>query len=295
MFLNLLHVDDALTQQTLFMDACARLQARQTDARRPAAAVRLWGKDAALDRLKAQLASSIYRNCGSGTVVTFMGSGDFHHVSALLIGMLAESRNEPVTIIHFDNHPDWVHFSGGMHCGSWVNRALTLPQVEKVITIGPCSRDLKWPQWKGANLQAWRDGKIALLPWQSPDARFRKHDMGNMAEDTFLESLKALITTRNVYITIDKDVLTHEDAITNWDQGHMPLSRLLATLRFILTHHYAIGIDVTGDYSKPRYEGHVTLKKLEALIDQPRTPKRNAAAVNQKSNLALLDCISEAV
>ena len=102
-----------------------------------------------------------------------MGSGDFHHVSALLIGMLAEANAEPLTVIHFDNHPDWVHFDGGMHCGSWVNRALALPQVQRVITIGVCSHDLVWPEFKGANLRsAWRDGKIVLLPWQSPGAHF---------------------------------------------------------------------------------------------------------------------------
>src|SRR5437868_5619648 len=104
MYLNLLHLDDALKQQKLFMDTCADLQARQTDATRAAALVRLWGKESALEELRKHIASSIYRNCGSGTVVTFMGSGDFHHVSALLIGMLAQANAEPLTIIHFDNH-----------------------------------------------------------------------------------------------------------------------------------------------------------------------------------------------
>ena len=85
-----------------------------------------------------------------------------------------------------------------------------------------------------------------------------------------------LITTRNVYITIDKDVLSHSDALTNWDQGKMPLDALLSALRHILAHHHAVGIDVNGDYSRPHYTGkfrHVALKKLEALLDQPRQSK----------------------
>jgi len=300
MYLNLLHLDDALKQQPLFMETCANLQARETEAIQAASMVRLWGKSASIDNLRKQLTSSIFRNCGSGTVVTFMGSGDFHHVSALLIGMLAEANREPLTVIHFDNHPDWVHFKGGMHCGSWVNRALDLPQVEKVITIGVCSHDLKWPQFKHANLKAWRDGKIILFPWHSPSERFRQHDIEAVGEDDFLESLASLITTRNVYITIDKDVLSHRDAITNWDQGKMPLARLLGIVGSVLERHHAIGIDVTGDYSAPHYAGrmhHVALKKLESMLDQPKQPivLENAANVNQMSNMALLSRIREAI
>ncbi len=294
MYLNLLHVDDALKRQALFLEQCRGLQARESEAAEAAAGLRLWGKDAAVENFRRHLHSSLHCNGGSGTVVTFMGSGDFHHISALLIGMMAESSDAPLTVIHFDNHPDWVHFSGGLHCGSWVNRALALPQVKRVITIGACSRDLRWPEWKRANLQALRNGKTILLPWRSPSQRFRARDIGGLERDQFLNLLKTLIPTRNVYITIDKDVLSHEGAVTNWDQGQMDVGTLVATLRFVLAHHHAVGIDVTGDYSRPHYPD--MLRKLETLIDQPwRQPDADHAAnINQKSNLRLLECISEA-
>ena len=297
MQLNLLHLDDAVKTQSMFMEKCASLGAHETDATQAASQVRLWGKDAPLESLRSQIASQLHRK-NNDTVVTFMGSGDFHHVSALLIAMLAEQNNEPLTIIHFDNHPDWVHFSGGMHCGSWVNRALDVPQVQKVITIGVCSQDLKWPGFKGANLNAWRDGKIVLLPWHSVSAQFSKENIEHMGEEELLQSLDGLITTRNVYITIDKDVLSHKDAITNWDQGQMGLSQLLGIVHHILSNHHAIGVDITGDYSRPHYSGKLRqtmLKKIEALIDQPRPLRdtRNAATVNQASNLSILDCLRE--
>ena len=297
MHLNLLHLDNALKSQRDFMQACADLQARETDAQTEAAPVRLWGKEKSIEALRMKIASSLFHS-DNATVVTFMGSGDFHHVSALLIGMVAQTNRDPFTIIHFDNHPDWVHCSSGIHCGSWVNRALALPPVAKVITIGVCSRDLVRPWMKGANLKAWKKGDIALMPWQSPSSRFRVLDIENIEEPEFLASLKALIPTRNVYITIDKDVLSHKDAITNWDQGKMPLARLLSTLRFILSNHHAIGIDVTGDYSPVHYAGRafdVALKRLESLLDQPtRINTEIAAQINQSSNMALLNCIREA-
>jgi arginase family enzyme len=299
MQLNLLHLDDALKAQPRFLEQCRMLQARETEAAQQAAPVRLWGKTAAIDTLRQRISSSLAYS-GNGTTVTFMGSGDFHHVSALLIGVLAEGQDGGVTVIHFDNHPDWVHFSGGMHCGSWVNKALSIPQVERVITIGVCSRDLIWPQFKKANLDALAEQKIILLPWRSPGKRFRAGDIEPVQHDIFLARLEALIPTRNVYITIDKDVLAHDDAITNWDQGLMTLDYLMTTLRFVLSRHHALGIDVNGDYSPAQYGGSVRdvlMKKLESFADQPRhaPDAMRAASVNQTSNLALLGCIREAL
>lgn len=297
MQLNLLHLDDAFVSQPEFMAACEALKATQIDARAEGAPVRLWGKEANLNLLQEKLKTSLARGAADGPVVTFMGSGDFHHVTALLLGLVADAS--PITIIHFDNHPDWVGFSGGMHCGSWVNRALDLPQVERVITIGVTSRDLVRPQYKGANLAALKSGKIQLLPWRSPGTRFSHLDMGGMGEDAFSERLRSLIKTRNIYITIDKDVLSHKDAVTNWDQGSMPLAYLLHILRFLMNRHHVAGIDVNGDYSRPHYAGRrhsVALKKLEALIDQPRVGKHfaQASAINQATNKAILNCIKEA-
>jgi len=300
MLLNLLHLDNALKTQPQFLEACHALNAREVDAQDEGALVRLWGKNNHLETLRKHLASSLLHDGGKETVVTFMGSGDFHHISALLMGMMIEANDAPVTIIHFDNHPDWVHFQGGMHCGSWVNKALKMPQVEKVITIGVTSRDLVRPGFKGANLRAWKKGDIHLFPWKSPNKRFSQMDISAMGEDIFLGMLRSQIKTRNVYITIDKDVLSHHDAITNWDQGKMPLPFLLHTLKFVLGGHHALGIDVTGDYSPIKYAGlghHVALKKIESLMDQPRYRRlrKKAAIVNQTSNLALLKTIREAV
>ena len=298
MQLNLLHVDDALLQQPLLVEKCANLGARQSNVAHAASLVRLWGKASAITDLKRDIATSLPYGGGRDTVVTFMGSGDFHHVSALLIELISEKQEAPFTIIHFDNHPDWVHFSGGMHCGSWVNRALASSKVSKVITLGVCSKDLKWPQFKGANLKAWQEGKIVLLPWHSTGAQFSKDNIENISEAQLLTSLDRLITTNNVYITIDKDVLSQQDAITNWDQGRMPLPRLLTIIRHILARHHAVGIDINGDYSTPHYSGklhHTVLKKLEALIDQPKQDISNATAINQASNLAILGTLMEAL
>ncbi len=48
--------------------------------------------------------------------ITFLGSGDFHHMSHLLVRQFAE----PLTLIVFDFHPDWDILPPRLGCGSWV-------------------------------------------------------------------------------------------------------------------------------------------------------------------------------
>ena len=106
------------------------------------------------------------------------------------------------------------------------------------------------------------------------------------------------IKTKNVYITIDKDVLAREDAETNWDQGMMRLPFLLQCLREIGEHHHIFGVDVNGDYSTPHYSGSMLTqikKHIEKWIDQPRcTPDLTKVnALNCATNHALLEVLSE--
>ena len=56
--------------------------------------------------------------------LTFTGSGDFHHGSAVLLGQF----RAPLSVVVFDQHPDWDITAPLACCGSWVNAALKLPQ-----------------------------------------------------------------------------------------------------------------------------------------------------------------------
>jgi hypothetical protein len=50
-----------------------------------------------------------------------------------------------------------------------------------------------------------------------------------------------------IYISIDKDVLCTDDAITDWDQGDMKLSTMLDMLSELCGNHKIIGVDICGD------------------------------------------------
>nr|WP_246724492.1 arginase family protein [Rhizobium phaseoli] len=288
--------------------------AREVDDKKSGRAIRLWARPQALDEVWRNLVKAAPLS-NDGSRLCFMGSGDFHHVTALLLSLALEKNRRPVTVIHIDNHPDWVHFDNGMHCGSWVNKALELPLVEKVITLGVCSHDLKSPERKGANLVPLSNGRLELYPYEHPPSKV-KSDYGTgpsfsqiggalhwqsiceLGESNFVDRLLGRIQTEAVYVTIDKDVLSDADAVTNWDQGSMRLPYVLWLLSEIGERHRVIGADVTGDYSTPNYGGDFytrTMKKAEVLIDQPfrRRDVMATRNINSAANHALLEVLSE--
>ncbi|NTE54625.1 arginase [Agrobacterium tumefaciens] len=314
MQLLLLHLDDALELQPDFVRACTLAGACHHVDKSSGKAIRLWGRQKMLAELGRDIARSLPPR-SKGPQLAFIGSGDFHHVTALLLDAALERYPVSTTLVHFDNHPDWVNFEGGMHCGSWINSALSNANVAKVVTIGVCSSDLRNPERKGANLSWLRQGKLELYPYEHPPSRV-KADYGNGAsyrqdrgalhwnsiseigEDNFIDRILSRISTEAVYFTIDKDVLAVDDAVTNWDQGRMRLPYLMALISEIGSRHHVIGADVIGDYSAPHYTGGLTtrlLKQAEIFIDQPRL--RQAADVvrniNSAANHALLEVLAE--
>jgi hypothetical protein len=315
MQLALLHLDNAFDSQPEFISTCDKNGARQIMMRKDGAGIRLWGRDDAL----AAFGEKVMRALQGGPEprLTFMGSGDFHHVTVYLLASALENHTGPITVIHFDNHPDWVKHKNGVHCGSWINRALEHPQVDKIITVGVCSDDLRLPEWKGANLNPLSKGVQEVYPYDHAPSRVRR-DYGagisfkqangalhwktirSIGERNFEEHILSRIETEAVYLTIDKDVLGRDDAVTNWDQGRMRLPYLLSLIKEIGGHCRVVGADVTGDYSTPDYGGPLWTrisKRAEVFMDQPRgiPDLKQASIVNSAANHALLEILSEAM
>ena len=67
-------------------------------------------------------------------------------------------------------------------------------------------------------------------------------------------SIKDIPTDIPLYISIDKDVLSTEYAITDWDQGDMTLKYMHELLTQLFKNRKIIGVDICGDSSKMAYE-----------------------------------------
>jgi arginase family enzyme len=275
----------------------------RVDLRDLGPSLRLWSRRRNVDAARARIAAA----ADPRPSVTFMGSGDFHHLAALL----AERIEEPFTLLHFDNHPDWVRLAPRWHCGSWINRVLALPNVQRVVTVGCCSDDLADPGRKGGNLPALDAGRLALFPWQHEASRVRRHiadgpghawregrihwrNLADMRLQEAIDTVMAAIPTEAVWITIDKDVLPEREALTNWDQGQMPLAALLAMLQAAGQRKRVLGADICGEYSPPRHANW--LKRVESKMDQPArgTADQERIEGNVRSNCALAQILFEA-
>ncbi len=290
-----LELDDAFDAQPDLTAGGRRIRARDLGP-----ALRLWSRPPALDALEARIRQEMD---GIGPALVFAGSGDFHHVSALLIRRAADMAPERgLTVLHIDNHPDWVKFSPGMHCGSWAARVARFSGVTQVISAAMCSPDMEGGARKGADLSVVREGLLHPFPLRAGTKEeciiAGRHipTIATLGDALFLDRVDALIGSDDLYVTIDKDALSPLDAVTNWDQGDLRLHRLIGWLGTLLAGRRLRGADIVGDASQPEYGPGLfsaVLKRAEAGLDQPRHIglDREALRVNTTGNRDLQDCL----
>ncbi len=269
---------------------------------------RLWMSQHTANLIDARIRDS------SSNQVTFLGSGDFHHLSYLLIKQI----KEPISLIVFDFHPDWDIVPPRLGCGSWVTQALRNENIQKCLLIGTSSDDLSWPAIQSANLNSLNKDRLEIYPYShNPTTIFLRSVPGNRSlrleksllstkiiwselkdnnlSDFFLDQIKRL-PTKKVYISIDKDCLRSDSALTNWEEGKLSLGQLLMMLQIIKEKLDIVGLDITGDYSKISISG--TIKGLISRLDHPKEikadklPQDLITSINESTNLKILDLLN---
>jgi hypothetical protein len=238
-----------------------------------------------------------------GPWLTFIGTGDYHHVSLMLLE--AMTLISPVTVIVIDNHPDWAVLPPRYHCGNWVSGALGLPSVEGVELIGQDSSDLDWKAMYVAPMREISRGKLRISPLSRTGANMplmwreggplRREIWGTRAswlsmnaagiQATF-ERVATSLKGKDVYLSIDKDCLVAEDAATDWEPGGMGLSDVLAGVSVIADRCRIVGADVCGDKSAAELSGFI--KRLDAGRSGAWTPPTHAEIeLNRAANAAI--------
>jgi len=193
--------------------------------------------------------------------VTLIGNGNYHYVTYVL---LSEIR-QPFSLILFDHHTDLEQ--GGdlpyLSCGSWVSIALrTLPQLDRVVIIGAQSSDER--------------SHASVLP--SKVTVISEQEVSRLSTVQVVRALRRVLPDQPVYISIDKDVLDRDHAVTNWDQGSMTLSQLLDVIRELMRTRQLAGVDVCGE---------LPLTPIDYLSDERvRSLKKNEIA-----NKAIVDAL----
>jgi hypothetical protein len=246
--------------------------------------------------LSRQLGPTEARPC-----LTFVGSGDFHHVSLAL----CRRQRRPCNLLVLDNHPDWMRRVPFLHCGTWLYHAAGLPQVHRVFHVGgevDFDNHYRW-------LAPWRmlrSGKISVLPavrsfrgkaWRGVGCPALRESPAVPATRDAVEALlrpwRLDLARLPLYVSLDRDVMQVAEAVVNWDSGRLLADEVLIVITaFLAASAGPAGMDVVGDWSPVRVEGW--LRKFLHWTEHPRlvVDPRRAQEVNEGLNLRLVDAVA---
>ena len=212
------------------------------------------------------------------------GSGDFHYLSALWVRRVTE----PITLVSFDNHPDWAITPPRWAAGAWVNRALELPQVERVSVWGCGNFECWWPANLLGNGRAERAGKLEVHPWADDRPPQDRQRRGAILRGNWRDKFSAFASALSgaaVYVTIDIDCLVADEAVTNWENGGFTIVDLEWALSELWRSARIVGGDICGAYSPAQYARRK--QRFAANWDHPKLPLREPADVQRINSRTL--------
>ena len=152
------------------------------------------------------------------TSIHLLDSGNYHHLSRVYLDLI----KEPFNLVVYDNHTDmqFSAFGNILSCGSWIADAYeTLHNLNKIIVVGANSKYIEECAFN-------KDKRVVFA---------------DSISDVYLESQLP------IYISIDKDVLSANEFISDWDQGGMSLAALKEELEFLIGRFRIIGTDICGE------------------------------------------------
>jgi arginase family enzyme len=206
------------------------------------------------------------RHAHEFSLYTLFGSGDFHHLSAVW----TRQFHEPFILLSLDNHPDWDIRPPKWSCGAWINRALENPRVQEVDIWGCGNFECNFPWRLLGNGSAAREGRLQVHPWEQAGVKYPAW-LNPLTSETWKSQFAGWVDSQadqRVYITIDMDCLSSDEAATNWENGRFTSDDLVWALHALREKMEVIGGDLCGAWSFPKYQ--TTFQKLAGWFDHPR-------------------------
>jgi arginase family enzyme len=298
------------SQQTVSdkLDKIVNLRSQERD-------LRLWGGKRAIAKFKRTLRD--LRAQRNDRWVSFVGSGDYHHVTSLLLESLPDHL-KPVNLVLIDNHPDWTDLPPAYHCGNWVSTVLKLPWIDSVIMVGQDSSDLAPGNLFFAPFEYLNLARLRLYPYEREHLltplRWPRQvraavdiEYGRTGTKMFFNTVHKLgiekiaseiacrLAGQNVYLSIDKDALSTQYALTDWDQGRMTLWQVTHLIQKLAGSCNLIGADVCGETAPQPLTG--PLKRFDSgrLWKEERHDYAVANALNENTNIRLLEAFKRAI
>ena len=166
--------------------------------------------------------------------IHFLDSGNYHYLTYLWLTKI----QEPFSLLVFDHHTDMQPPAFGelLSCGGWIYKALeALPYLEEVVLVGP-------------EEDAFRQTDLSLRK----RVRFFGSESLSRSFDPLYEELSRLAGVSSLYISLDKDIFSPQDAVTDWDQGSLTLESFLSLMGHLFSQREKqglglLGFDICGD------------------------------------------------
>lgn len=233
----------------------------------------------------ARLINAFWEEIGTRmTPFTLYGSGDFHHLTGLWIRQV----REPFILVSFDNHPDWDTRPPSWCCGTWMNRALESTPITRAAIWGCANFELNPPHRWFANHAALRSGKLEVWPWIDRFSESARQRWTGMNAENWRRKFRQFVDTlrgRHVYITVDFDCLTPEDAVTDWEQGLFTADDLVWAIAQIRLGSLVVGGDICGAHSPASYARWT--QRRTAQIDHPKKPPPDPMFASERNRKAV--------
>lgn len=212
------------------------------------------------------------------------GSGDYHYLTALLVRRVAR----PVTLVSFDNHPDWDRRPPRWGCGGWTRRALECEKVQRIYVWGCGNFELRFPSRLFADQAALRAQRLEPYAWAERQDEATRRRFGCITRQDWrrqFERFSGRLAGTAVYVTVDLDCLRVEEATTNWENGLFTVADLAWAIGRLGEQSQIVAGDVCGAYSPPRYARR--RQRLASEWDHPKLPPRDVPLA-RRVNLAAL-------
>jgi arginase family enzyme len=227
--------------------------------------------------------SKITSNKDVEPILHLLGSGDFHHLTLMIL----EQLSAPFLLVVFDNHTDCSSLGPKYHCGNWLYHAAQLPHCRKILHVG-ATEGRGILSWYTGIHQLLNEGKLVLLPGRDLT--------GPDCIETFIDAFSFLRSVRSpVYVSVDKDVLAREESPGDWDNGVMSMANLRMMLAHIVRTYPVTGADITGEMGGRMHYPWNPLKNILSLIEHRTnrncTPLASAAAQQRTLNLEFMSIL----
>jgi arginase family enzyme len=260
--------------------------------------VRTWGPGLRYHATDAGMRQFYEEVVGALPPFVVFGSGDFHHLSASLARRASSTAAEALTLVSFDNHPDWDIRPPKWSCGGWINRALEIDGVSGASVWGCGNFELAFPSRLFGNRRALGSGRLTIHAWAERQSESTRRRFDCMTRADWRERWSEFVGTvrdRCVYVTIDLDCLRAEEAVTNWESGLFTASDVAWAVGELRASAQIVAGDICGAWSAPAYARR--FQRLAGWWDHPKLasidPER-ARSINAASIQTILPVLTGA-